>query len=91
MTDALTTGSERLAAVAVSTIQPDGESDHLDLLQAVQPAIATDPGVKALVERLLFRVSHYQGNENNCTCEVCGECADKDAAALRKWEHGDAS
>jgi len=74
MTDALTTGAERLVYSQPDSVDGSAwDQGHID-------AIAADPGVKALVEQLIAMemaedvpsrwkiISHYN---------------------LRKWEHGD--
>ena len=72
MSDALTTGAERLAGVLAT------DAIEIDETQGV---IASDPGLKALVEFA------QKCDERFWQLGIGGR--DTARVALRKWEHGD--
>jgi len=87
MGDALTVGAERLAKIAAESLSVD-ETDGWEVSLAARH-IASDPGVRALVER----VKSYIAKHDDATCdedlEMTLQDNDDDLAALKLWEHGD--
>lgn len=76
MTDALTTGAERLAGIAAAYMNHIGPVDEHTVVTVDAVAFITDPGVKALVEFA----------ERYDSADIIGAEA---RLVLRKWERGD--
>ena len=73
MTDALTTGSERLAGVAAAYVEHVGPVDEHTIVTVDPEAFTLDPGVKALVETCeWFGLSHWESPEHTLRARACG-------------------